>query len=295
MVLHILIAIVLLLIILLAIAIIIHARHDQNSKDIKSNLVGLGIGLVTDFGDTLGIGNFETTTPLFRATNFIDDDRKLPGTLNAIQAIPTMSESFFFVTAIPVELTTLIPMVIASVIGAYLGSVIVSKWEKYFIQRFMAITLALTSLLMLANKLGWIKLLAVGNNASGLHGWPLVIAIIGNFILGILMSAGVGLYAPCMVMVYLLGMKPIAAFPIMMLSCALLMPAASFNFIKQERVSYRGVYGFIVGGIIGVYIAATFVKNLSMELLTWLIVLVCFWTAYQLYKSSYITKKNNQI
>lgn len=293
MILKAILGLVLICILWLAFEIILHARKDPTSRIFKFNIIGFFIGLLSDFGDTLGIGNFGTTTPLYRMTNYMPDERYLPGTLNAIQAIPTMTESFFFLTAVPVELTTLIPMVIAAVVGAYSGSRIVVRWETALIQKVMAIALTVTSLLMLANKMGWIGLIATNNSAYGLHGWLLVIGVVGNFILGVLMTAGVGLYAPCMVLVYLLGMKPIAAFPIMMLSCALLMPVASYNFIKEERVSYRGVFGFIIGGILGVYVAATFVKSLPMKVLTWLIVLVCLWTAYQLYRSSIVTNKQN--
>lgn len=48
------------------------------------------------------------------------------------------------------------------------------------------------------------------------------------------MTVGVGLYAPCMAMVYMLGMTPLAAFPIMMCSCAGLQPVASINFIRES-------------------------------------------------------------
>ncbi|WP_251547334.1 sulfite exporter TauE/SafE family protein [Limosilactobacillus caecicola] len=291
MILKIVLGLVLVCILWLAYEIIRHAKSDPTSRVFKFNVVGFLIGVVTDFGDTLGIGSFGTTPPLYRLTHYMPDERYLPGTLNAIQAIPTMMESFFFITAVPVELPTLIPMVVAAVLGSYAGSRVVARWETTIIQKVMAIALTITSLLMLANKMGWIGLLATHNNSYGLHGWLLVIGIVGNFIFGILMSAGVGLYAPCMVLVYLLGMKPIAAFPIMMLSCALLMPAASYNFIREDRVSYRGVFGFIIGGILGVYVAATFVKSLPMHILTWLIVAVCLWTAYQLYRSAKITQK----
>ena len=71
------------------------------------------------------------------------------------------------------------------------------------------------------------------NGAIGFTDWKLIVAIIGNFILGALMSAGVGLYAPCMAMVSLLGMNIKLAFPIMMGSSALLMPAGSVKFIKE--------------------------------------------------------------
>ncbi|WHQ50912.1 TSUP family transporter [Lactiplantibacillus plantarum] len=102
----------------------------------------------------------------------------------------------------------------------------------------------------------------------------------------LLMSAGVGLYAPCMVMVYFLGLTPIAAFPIMMLSCALLMPISAVNFIRHDRVDYRGLFGIILGGIIGVVVAATLVKSLSLTALSWLIVLVSCWTAFSLWRAA---------
>lgn len=253
------------------------------------NLVGGGIGLVTDFLDTLGIGSFVTTTTLFQATNYLADERDLPGTMNIAHAIPTITEALFFVTVVRVDLITLISMVLAAVVGSLIGSEVVVRLNQAVIQRIMAIALIVTSILMAVNKMGWVSMIAIHNNAMGLSGWPLVIGISGNFILGMLMSAGVGLYAPCMVLVYFLGLKPIAAFPIMMLSCALLMPAVSLNFMRTKRYSLKGILGFIAGGVIGVIIAATLVKSLSLAVLGWLIVVVSCWTAYQLWRSAVVS------
>ena len=60
--------------------------------------------------------------------------------------------------------------------------------------------------------------------------------MLGNFVLGSLMTLGIGLYAPCMIMVSLLGMHPLAAFPIMMGSCAFLMPIAAVRFLREDRI-----------------------------------------------------------
>ncbi|MFR3391175.1 MAG: hypothetical protein ACLTT1_11670 [[Clostridium] scindens] len=67
----------------------------------------------------------------------------------------------------------------------------------------------------------------------GLTGGKLVIGIVVNFVLGALMTCGVGLYAPCMALCALLGMNISVAFPIMMGSCAFLMPPASVEFVKS--------------------------------------------------------------
>lgn len=243
---------------------------------------GMVIGAVTDFLDTLGIGSFVVSTAIFQASHYLKDERQLPGTLNTMHAIPTAFEAFFFVTAVTVDPVTLISLVLAATIGALVGSEVMTKLNQRWVQLIMAGALIVTALLMAAKLLGLISLLGVANQATGLVGWKLIAGIVGNFILGLLMSAGVGLYAPCMVMVYFLGLTPIAAFPIMMLSCALLMPISSVNFIRHDRVDYRGLFGIILGGILGVVVAATLVKSLSLTALSWLIVLVSCWTAFSL-------------
>jgi hypothetical protein len=75
-----------------------------------------------------------------------------------------------------------------------------------------------------------------GGEALELHGAWLAVAVAGNFVLGALMSLGIGLYAPCMIMVSLLGMNPLAAFPIMMGSCAFLMPVGSLRFVGTPQL-----------------------------------------------------------
>ena len=75
------------------------------------------------------------------------------------------------------------------------------------------------------------------------------------------MSLGIGLYAPCMILVSLLGMNPTAAFPIMMGSCAFLMPVGSLRFIRERCYGLRAALGLAIGGIPGVLLAAFIVKN----------------------------------
>ncbi|BDZ30253.1 sulfite exporter TauE/SafE family protein [Lactiplantibacillus sp. WILCCON 0030] len=267
------------------------ARQRHYRPTMRNFGIGFLIGGVTDFLDTLGIGSFVTSTAIFQASHYLNDERQLPGTLNTMHAIPTAFEAIFFVTAVNVEPLTLMSLVLAAAVGAVLGSEIMVKLNQRRIQLIMAAALIVTALLMAAKLVGWVTLLGVANHATGLRGWPLVIGVVGNFILGLLMAAGVGLYAPCMVMVYFLGLTPIAAFPIMMLSCALLMPSSAVNFIRRDRVDYRGIFGIIVGGSLGVVIAATVVKSLSMTMISWLIVLVSLWTAQSLWRAAIRQKR----
>ena len=77
------------------------------------------------------------------------------------------------------------------------------------------------------------------------------------------MSLGIGLYAPCMILVSLLGMSETTAFPIMMGSCAFLMPVGSLKFIKERAYSLRVALGLALGGIPGVIVAAKIVKSIE--------------------------------
>ena len=53
------------------------------------------------------------------------------------------------------------------------------------------------------------RILPLGGEALGVRGVLLaLVAIAGNFLLGALMTLGIGLYAPCMILVSLLGMNP---------------------------------------------------------------------------------------
>ena len=86
------------------------------------------------------------------------------------------------------------------------------------------------------------------------------------------MMAGVGLYAPCMAMVYMLGLSPLVAFPIMMGSCAGLMAIGSPEFIKAGNYARKGSIAIAIGGVIGVTVAYTLVKSMPLEVLTWVII-----------------------
>ena len=238
----------------------------------ESPVVGFLIGLVTDFFDTLGIGSFAPTTLLFKVTKYLDTDKKIPGTLNVAHTIPVIMEAVLFLTGVKVEGITLFSMIAAAIAGALVGARIVNKLPEKKIQLVMGVCLIVTAFLMASGQLGWLKALGAGNEAVGLTGIKLIIGVAGNFILGALMMAGVGLYAPCMAMVDMLGLSPLVAFPIMMGSCAGLMAIGSPEFIKAGNYSRIGSIVITIGGVIGVTIAYTLVKSMPLAVLTWVII-----------------------
>ena len=233
-------------------------------------------GFVTNFFDALGIGSFATTTAIFRFFKSVPD-RVLPGTLNVGHTLPTVAQAFIFVALITVDMKTLVLMIAAAVAGAWIGAGIVASWSRRRVQWGMGIALLVAAMLFTATNMGWMPGGTEGTFA--LTGVKLYIGLAGNFFLGALMSLGIGLYAPCMIMVALLGMNPTAAFPIMMGSCAFLMPVASLRFIKEKSYAFKAALGLAIGGIFGSLIAGLVVKSLELATVRLVVTFVVLYAA----------------
>lgn len=245
------------------------------------------VGFITNFFDTLGIGSFAPTVAFNKFLKMGVRDKDLPGLLNVGDTLPVMCEAVIFTTVIDVEPITLVTMLAASAVGSWLGAGIISKLDENKIQKIMGIALLVTGVLM---TLGALNLMPGGGEAIGLTGIKLVIGIVGNFILGALMTAGIGLYAPCMALVYFLGLSPAVAFPIMMGSCATLMPVCSVKFIKEGAYPRKAALLLGLFGAIGVFIAAYIVKSLPLNILRWLVIAVILYTSISMLISAYKKK-----
>src|SRR5918994_2385753 len=212
--------------------------------------IHLAIGAVTNFFDTLGIGSFATTTASYKFWKLVPDEQ-IPGTLNVGHTINSVIQALVFIAVVAVEFRTLAFMIAAACAGAWLGAGIVAGFSRRKVQLGMGTALLGAAVIVLAQLFN----LAPGGEALALEGGRLAIGVVGNFMLGALMTLGVGLYAPCMVLVSVLGMNPIAAFPIMMGSCAFLMPVASVQFVRRNAYNLRAALGLAVGGPLAVLLA----------------------------------------
>ncbi len=203
-------------------------------------------------------------------------DRVIPGTLNVGHTLPTVVQALIYTRLVQVDVLTLFALIAAAVLGAWLGAGIVASWPKKKVQVGMGAALLGAAILMLMTQL---NLFPGGGDALGVRGAKLAIAVGVNFLLGALMSLGIGLYAPCMILISLLGMNPTAAFPIMMGSCAFLMPVGSLRFIRERCYSFRAALGLAIGGIPGVLIAAYIVTSMPIYWVRWLVIVVVIYTA----------------
>lgn len=267
-----------------------YAKAVKEKKLEKTNFFALGgVGFIANFFDTLGIGSFATSTALLKFFN-LTKDRTLPGTLNVSCTIPVIVEALIFITVIKVEPITLFAMLISATIGAVIGAGIVSKLDERKVELGMGAALIVVAFMMFA---GQVNLMPVGGTAIGLTGGKLVIAVIANFLLGALMTLGIGLYAPCMALVFALGMSPKVAFPIMMGSCAFLMPAASVKFIKEDSYDRKASLAITIFGVVGVLIAAYIVKSLPLNILKWVVIAVLVYTSVAMFRSASKHKKES--
>ena len=240
------------------------------------------IGFVTNFFDTLGIGSFAPTTSAYKLKNIVPD-RIIPGTLNVGHTPAVIVQAFIFMSIIEVEIVTLTALIGASVAGAWIGAGVVASWPRRKIQIGMGVALLVAALLMLMTQF---DLFPVGGEALGLAGTLLVVAVVGNFILGALMTLGIGMYAPSMIMISLLGMNPAVAFPILMGSCAFLMPVGSIRFLRADAYALRPALGLVLGGIPAALIAALIVGKLPIDYVRWLVVVVVTYTAISMLRSA---------
>ncbi len=242
----------------------------------------IGLGAVTNFFDTLGIGSFAPTTAVFKFLKMVPD-KLIPGTLNVGHTLPTITQAFIYTVAIEVDPKTLILMIVAACAGAWIGAGIVANWPKRTVQIGMGLALLVAAALFTWKNLG---MSASETGTLGLDGVKLVLGLAGNFVLGALMSLGIGLYAPCMILIGLLGMKASVAFPIMMGSCAFLMPMSSAKFVQKQAYAVKPALGLALGGIPAVLVAAFIVKNMDVVVMRWLVVVVVTIAATMMLRSA---------
>jgi len=262
----------------------------------RPDLPGIAIGSFTTFLDTLGIGSFAPTTALFKFRHQPADEL-IPGTLNIGLNPAAFVETLLFLSAVAVQPVLLVCMVATATAGAWLGAGVVSRMRRRSIQLFMGVALlvaafffAMTNMHELSARHGdfarFFDIFPPGGEAFGLAGWRFVVAVVVSFVLGALMCIGIGNYAPLMILLALLGMHPLAAFPIMMASDGMLQPVASLGFFRSGRFSHVSALGLTVGSFIGVPVAFFLVKNLPLSSMRWGVTVVVAYAAVSMLRSA---------
>jgi uncharacterized membrane protein YfcA len=147
----------------------------------------------------------------------------------------------------------------------------------------MGSALLIAALFFVLRNLGW---LPPGGEAMALGGWRFVIAVGSNFVLGALTTIGIGPYAPSMVILSLLGLHPLGAYPIMMGTCGIVQPVASLKFFRSGRYAGGPSLGLMIGGFFGVIVAVFIVKEVPLTSLRWMVAVVVAFAGASMLRSA---------
>jgi len=253
----------------------------------------VALGAVVNFFDTLGIGSFAPTTAWFKFRRLVPD-RLIPPTMLVGLTAPSMAEAAIFLVllGVMVDPVLLVGCVIALLMGALLGVPLVTRARVWFVQLVVGIALLLAAAAYTMTNL---HLMPGGGTANGLPPTLMVVAIVANFIIGILLNFGVGNYAPTLVMLSLMGMDPRLCFPIMAGGAALSGAAASVRHIRIGKIDLRIVLGLTVGGIPAVLVAALIVKSMPLELLRWLVIVVVLYAAAVMLRAAHLGRRSDML
>jgi uncharacterized membrane protein YfcA len=249
---------------------------------LRPNAEAIALGAVTNFFDTLGIGSFAPTTAWLKLRGLVPDGF-IPATLNSGHALPTVVQALIFIHLVRVDPLLLVACIGAAVVGATLGAPLVVRLPVRIVQAIVGIAMLIAAVLYALSNL---DLLPMGGTALALDGRSFALAVAVHFLLGALMTFGIGLYAPSLILLCLLGLDPIAAFPVMMGACAFLMPVSGLRFVRSERIDLRVVLGLLIGGVPAVLLAAYVVKSLPLATLRWGVVVVVLYAATLLLRAA---------
>jgi len=247
-------------------------------------LEAVGMGAVVCFFDTLGIGSFAPTTAWLKLRRLVPD-RLIPSVLLVGLTLPAMAEAVIFlvILGVFVDPVLLIGCVIAVFLGAVVGVGLVARTRVWIIQTMVGVGLLSAATFYALSNLG---LMPVGGTAASLPLPLMIVAIVANFVFGVLLNFGVGNYAPTLALLSLMGMNPRLCFPIMAGGAALASAGASVRHLSIGQVDLRIALGLAIGGVPAVLIAAFIVKSMPVEVLRWLVVVVVVYTASVMLRSA---------
>ena len=229
-----------------------------------------GSGIAAFVSDALGLGSFAVNIALAKLLGTFHDD-ELPAINNGAQVIPGVIESLFFMQLIDVDLTTLITLVAGTCLGGVIGGSVVSRLSKQAIRLAMICCFTLIIGLLLCRQF---HLFPIGGELMALESWKLLIGFFGMVMCGVLTSVGIGLFVLVQGVLFLLGVSPLVAFPIMTTAGAMQQPLTTLAFLQQDKIPLKKALILSAGGCVGVFFAVLMFKHLTITWLHSLLILI---------------------
>lgn len=258
------------------------AHKDEIMSEKASTLALPFSSAIIFFLSTVGISDFAISTSLYPKLNWTSV-KKLPGTLNTQCTIPVAVMALAYITSIEVSVTTLIVCIVSQMVGSYFGAKFAVKLPADKLKVSIGIGMIVAALIIFGGKFG---LLPGGGDATELTGVKLVIAAIALAIFGALNNIGIGSYALTMITVYLLGLNPAVAFPIMMGAATFSVPVGSVQFVKSGEYSRKITLFTSTFGVLGVLCAVFVITSLDTMILQWFVAFILLYSAYGMLKKN---------
>lgn len=256
-------------------------KHEVMSE--KANTLALPFSsAIIFFLSTVGISDFAISTSLYPKLQWTSV-KKLPGTLNTQCTIPVAVMALAYITSIEVSVTTLIVCIVSQMVGSYFGAKFAVKLPADKLKVSIGIGMIVAALIIFGGKFGF---LPSGGEATELTGIKLVIAAVALAIFGALNNIGIGSYALTMITVYLLGLNPAVAFPIMMGAATFSVPVGSVQFVKSGEYSRKITLFTSTFGVLGVLCAVFVITSLDTMILQWFVAFILLYSAYGMLKKN---------
>ena len=249
-------------------------------------LEAAALGAVTNFFDTLGIGSFAPTIAWFKFRRLVPD-RLIPPTMIVGHTFPSIVQAviFLILLGVFVDPVLLVGCVLAVLTGALLGAPLVVRSRVWIVQAVVGLALMVAATFYALTNL---HLMPGGGTSASLPPTLMIVAIVANFVFGILLNFGVGSYAPTLAMLSLMGMDPRLSFPIMAGGAAFAGAGVSIRLIGLKAIDLRIATGIALGGIPAVFVAALLVKSMPVEMLRWLVIVVVVYAALVMLRAAAI-------
>ena len=262
------------------------------AKRAKPNGEAVIIGAITNFFDTLGIGSFAPTMAWFKFRKLVPD-QLIPPTMLVGHSLPTMAQAvvFLILLGVLVDPVLLVGCMIALLMGGLIGAPLVAKTRVWVIQAVVSLALLIAAVLYTLTNL---HLMPGGGTGSSLPLTLTVVAIMANFVFGLLINFGVGHYAPSLILFSLMGLDPRLIFPIMAGGGGLMVAGAGVRHIGIGQIDLRIAVGMALGGIPAVFVAAFIVKSMSLEALRWLVIFVVLYASAIMARAAWLGRKEHK-
>lgn len=270
--------------IILAVAVIIWFFYNRHKEELsfKDQIKIAFIGFISNFLDTIGIGSFATIVALRRMLGVMPDDVKLIGTMNIQAMVTALIQALIFLQFIPLDIKTLLLAIAMITLGGFLSSLVAVNVKSERVHRVMLVAFIITGILLFLSQL---NILEIANTSRAITGTRLVIFSIFMLIAGALPAFGVGYYSLVKASIFLFGVNPIIAFPIMASASAFQMPVTSITFIAKQKFYFKSTILLAAFGTIGVFLAAPIISMVNTYTLKWILFAVVVYNVVTLSKS----------